>query len=258
MKRHPRRTAAALIALLCLFPCFAAAQTRTEEEIDRGRFGAEDPKESGTAAEKEDPYAKWIGLGLRAGPSFRVYTPAGDTPYTGGDAPGFSMDAGLQVNVRLLSFLSLQAEAVFTWDKASVWSYRAGTGAEVRYANDYQALFFQFPLVVKFDLYPGRFKISPFFGAYYVLPLGKLEASNSLNADRQSLGYRVSPPAGLLGGVSGALGLGPGALIADIRYAADLGDLEAREGTIHQFRRSMISVTLGYELGFIAKKRGKP
>jgi hypothetical protein len=259
MTKHLRRKAApAFLALLCLLPCFAAAQTRTEEEIDRGRFGAEEPEEPGTAPAETGLDAKWLRLGVRAGPSFRFYTPREDTPYTGGDTTGISVETGVQVNVQILSFLSVQGEAVFTWDNASVWAYRSGTGSEFRYTNDYSAFFFQFPLVVKFDFYPGRFKISPFFGAYFLTPLGKLGVSNSLNGDRQSLSYGVFPPAGLLGGLSGALNLGPGAVIADIRYAADLGGLEAREGTIQQFRRSMTSVTLGYELGFFAKKRGKP
>jgi hypothetical protein len=50
--------------------------------------------------------------------------------------------------------------------------------------------------------------------------------------------------------------MGPGAIIADLRYAADLGSLEAKNGGIEAFRRGMISLTVGYELGFFTRKGG--
>jgi hypothetical protein len=59
---------------------------------------------------------------------------------------------------------------------------------------------------------------------------------------------------GFLGGLSGAMKFGPGMIIADLRYAADLGDFEARDTKI--FRRSMVSFTVGYELGFFTKQKG--
>jgi hypothetical protein len=256
MKKHSWYKAAALFALLCLFPCFAAAQTRTEEEVDTGRFGAEEPKDSGASPE-EDINGKWLRLGFRLGPSVRFYTPSNDTPYTGGDTHAVSMDMAFQANLRLLPFLSVQAEAIFTWDNASLWAYRKGANNEIdRYTNDYTAFSLQFPLLVKFDLYPGKFKISPFFGGYCLAPLGNLRASNSLNGETHSFSWRASPPLGLLAGLSGTRKLGPGAIIADLRYAADLGGIEAKNGGINEFRRGMISLTVGYELGFFTRKGG--
>ncbi|MDR0586544.1 MAG: hypothetical protein LBG26_04835, partial [Treponema sp.] len=220
-----------------------------------GRFGAEEPEEPAAppAAEKGLD-TDWLYLGLRAGPSLRFYTPSNDIPYTGGDTLSVALDMALQANVRLLSFLSVQAEAVFTWDNASMWAYVGTVNAYDRYTSDFTAFSFQFPFLVKFDFYPGNFRLSPFVGAYYLLPLGKLEASNSLNNDKESLSYRVSPSAGFLGGLSGAMKFGPGMLIADLRYAADLGDFRAAGTKI--FKRSMISFTVGYELGFFPKQKG--
>jgi hypothetical protein len=269
VKRHPRRkmrtgalpaaiwpAAPVLLLLLCLFAPPAAAQTRTEEEIDTGRFGAEEPEDSGAAPGK-DINDKWLRLGFRMGPSLRFYTPSNDTPYTGGDTYAVSMDLALQANLRLLPFLSIQAEAVFTWDNASFWAYYTGTD-QLRhsYTNDYTVFSFQFPLLVKFDFYPGNFKISPFFGGYCLAPLGNLKASNSLGGGKSSLSWRVSPPLGLLAGISGTRKMGPGAIIADLRYAADLGGIEARNGGTEEFRRGMISLTVGYELGFFTRKGG--
>jgi hypothetical protein len=247
--------AAALLFLLicCLFPFPAASQTRTEEWVETGRFGAEEPEDSGTAQE-EDLNAKWLRLGLRAGPSIRIYTPSRDPRYTGGDTYTAVLDLAFQANLRVLPFLSVQAEAVFTWDNASLWAYQS---SHIRYTNDYTAFSLQFPLLVKLDFYPGIFKVSPFLGLYYVTPLGRLKVSDSLgNNSGKTLSCRFSPPLGLVGGLSGALKLGPGAVIADLRYAVDFGDLKAKNGSIDEFRRSMISLSVGYELGFFTRKGG--
>jgi hypothetical protein len=260
MKKHPRHTAAlpaaALFLLLCLFPPFAAAQTRTTEEwVETGRFGAEEPDDpSASAAAAKGLNTHWLYLGLRAGPSLRFYTPSDDTPYTGNDTLSVALDIALQANLQVLSFLSVQAEAVFTWDNASLWAYTGTVTAYDRYTKDYTAFSFQFPFVVKLDFYPGKFRLSPFAGAYYLLPLGKLEASDSRNNDKGSSSYKISPSVGFLGGLSGAMKFGPGMLIADLRYAADLGEFEA--GDTKLFRRGMISFTVGYEFGFFTRKKG--
>jgi hypothetical protein len=233
-----------------------AAQTRTEEWVETGRFGTEETEETG-ADTKDDINDQWLRLGLRAGPSLRFYTPSRDTRYTGGDTRAAALDLAFQANLRVLPFLSVQAEAVFTWDNASLWAYQKGANNEAdRYTKDYTAFSLQFPVLVKFDFYPGRFKVSPFLGLYCLAPLGKLTASNSLNDETHSLSYRVSPPLGFLAGLSGSIKLGPGSVIADLRYGADFGGFEAKNGSTEEFRRSMISLTLGYELGFLTKKGG--
>jgi hypothetical protein len=239
------------LLLLCLFSPLAA-QTRTEEWVETGRFGTEEIEETG-ADTKGGINDRWLRLGLRAGPSLRFYTPSRDTRYTGGDTRAAALDLAFQASLRVLSFLSVQAEAVFTWDNASLWAYEPGV---VRYTKDYTAFSLQFPVLVKFDFYPGKFNLSPFLGLYYLAPLGRLEVSNSLDNETSSLSYRASPPLGFLGGLSGSMKLGPGAVIADLRYGADFGGIKAKDGSTEEFRRSMISLTLGYELGFFTRKGG--
>jgi hypothetical protein len=273
MKRHPRKktrtaslltTSALLPLFLLLFTVlplpFTAAQTqsRTEEWVDTGRFGAEEPKDADAAAPARGINSDRLYLGLRVGPSLRFYTPADDTPYTGGDTHAPSLDAAFQANLRILAFLSVQVEAVFTWDNASVWAYRSASLTD-RYTRDYSSFSFQFPLLVRLDFYPGRFRVSPFLGVYYLLALGDLEASDSLGGGSRTVDYEVSPPVGFLGGLSGAVKFGPGMIFADLRYAADLGTFRAGDGSIEKFRRSMVSFTAGYELGFFPKKKeGRP
>jgi hypothetical protein len=263
MRHNDRRKVSAIFAvapvllLLCLFPPLAAAQTRTEERVETGRFGTEEVDSSGTDGGQKGFDTDWVYLGLRVGPSLRIYTPSNDARFTGGDTRAVSLDTVFQVNVQLLSFLSIQTEALFTWDNASLWAYNNGSGMAIdRYTKDYTALSFQFPLIAKFDFYPGGFRVSPFIGAYYMAPLGKLKTSNSLNSETHSLSYKISSPLGLVGGISGATKFGAGIIFADLRYASDLGEFEAKEGDIQEFKRSALSLTLGYELGFFSKKKG--
>jgi hypothetical protein len=264
MKECFRRLPLTLLFLLLLwaFPSSSEAQTRTKEQIETGRFGVEEQEPSETALTGETNYANhWFYLGLRTGPSLRFYTAPEDTPHTGGDAYGYSMDTAFQATWQIFSFLSLQGEMIFTWDNASVWGYFREPGASVhraeRYTENFSSFSLLFPLTARLDFYPGIFRLSPFFGAYYITPLGNLEHGNSRNGDSESLAYQVPPPFGLTLGVSWALKMGAGSIFADFRYAADLGEPEPKDGTLDTYHRNMVSVTLGYEFGFFAKKRSE-
>jgi hypothetical protein len=255
MRKNPRWKAVVplLVLLCCLFAPCVAAQTRTD--VDTGRFGAEEP-ELQDAAPRVDPdfFSHRLYLGLRAGPSFRFYTPAKDTPYTGGDTFAPSMDIAFQANLRLLSFLSVQAEIVVTWDNASCWAYdRQGNEME-RYTRDYTTGSLQFPFTVHADLYPGKFKLSPFAGIYLLAPLGELRATDSRGSGTQTDTYVFSPPLGFLGGASLALKMGSGIFFGDLRYMADLGEPKPGHTAILSYRRTMVSLTLGYGWAFLAAK----
>ncbi|MDR1637837.1 MAG: hypothetical protein LBR93_10940 [Treponema sp.] len=284
MKKHPRRKFWAAVLLFCLFPPFAAPQTaeepsaeeprtetpqvetpqteeppqteeaRTEEWIERGRFGAEDIEAPEAGKDSGDYHKHWLYLAARAGPSLRMYTPVDDTPYTGGDAFGFALDMAVQAAVQILPFLSVQGELIFTWDRASRWDYfHTVSGEQERYTWDYNSFSLMFPLMAKLNFYPGKFRVSPFIGLYFLVPLGDIQISESLTNEKSTSSYRYSPPLGLLGGISGAMKLGPGMIFADLRYAADLGEVEPAGGDIKTYLRSMGSLTFGYEWAFFTK-----
>ncbi|MFP3090594.1 hypothetical protein LQZ21_09740 [Treponema sp. TIM-1] len=262
MKRHSRlRVPAVLLfaALLCCpTPHAANAQDETVEWIETGRFGTEEGGPPSTAPEETERPDKWLYAGVRLGPSLRFYTPSGDTVYTGGDTRALSLDTAFEANLRVLPFLSIQGEVIFTWDNASYWNYTRISGVTDRYSQDYTAFSLQFPLFARFDLYPGKFRVSPFLGLYFLAALGNLKTTNSLDNKQQSWAYRVSPPVGLLGGLNVGRELGPGALLIDLRYGIDLGEPEVRSGDLKTYRRSMMSLTVGYEWGFITKRENKP
>jgi hypothetical protein len=253
MKKNILLLGAAL--LFCTAPFFAAAQTIVEE-IETGRFGAEEPL-SGNSESGEKTYKDhWLFLGGRLGPSLRLYTPSGDTAFSGGDTYGWSLDAAIQASVLITPAFSIQAEVVFTWDNASVWKYALNpNNVDVdRYTQQFSGFSLQFPLTARLNFYPGKFRISPFLGGYFLLPLGEMKVDSSRDKE-ESFSYSVSPPFGLLGGLSAGFPLGSGMIFADIRYTADIAEPELRDNGIKTYRRHMVSFSIGYEFGLF--KKGK-
>ena len=246
---------AAVFLLFGIAPFFVAAQT-TEERIETGRFGVEEPWAKETSpADGEGTGSRWLYLGLRAGPSLGVYIPGDDTAFTGGDGYGASLATAVQATVEIVPRFSVQAEAVFAWDNGSLWQYEysAVLSDLASYQHKFKALSLQFPLLAKLNFYPGKFRVSPFLGAYAILPLGDVEIAK--HDETSSSGYSSSPPLGLLGGVSVEFPLGPGLLFADIRYSADLGDTELRAGDMETYARHAAALSLGYEFGLFKKRQ---
>jgi hypothetical protein len=242
-----------LLALFCLFPFFAAAQT-SGERIETGRLGAADPEAANAPPAEDRAYGnRWLYLGLRAGPSLGIYTPGDDTAFTGGDGYGASLNVAAQAAVEIVPLFSVQAEAILAWDQGYLWRYEYSNSENdiISSQHKFKALSFQFPLLAKLNFYPGKFRVSPFLGAYVIVPLGKLETSG--HGKTASYAYSYSPPLGLLGGLSVEFPLGPGLIFVDLRCAADLGKTEPR-GDMETYTRHTATLSLGYEFGFFKKR----
>jgi hypothetical protein len=248
-----------LIGVLLFFsiaPSFAQARN-TEEQIETGRFGAEEP-ESGAAGSGDKTYKNhWLFLGPRLGPSLGIYTPKGDTAFSGGDTYGVSLDAGIQASVQIVPFFSLQAEMIVNWDRAAVWFYALNPNrVDVdSHTRRFEGISLEFPVMAKLNFYPGKFRVSPFLGCYVPVPLGTMKMSDPLEEEK-SFSYSFSPPLGILGGLSAAFPAGPGMFFADIRYAADLAEPELKDGgDISTFLRHKVVISAGYEFGFFKKQQ---
>ncbi|MDR2071227.1 MAG: PorT family protein [Treponema sp.] len=249
---------AAVVFFFCAVSFFAPARTAGEEITGRGGYGTIDldPKKTGKKANVHNE--QWLFLGIRLGPSLRFYTPSGDTAFTGGDAIGPSLEAGVQADLRIVPLLGIQVEAVFTWDNASIWQYAlndAGNDLD-RYTRYFEGMSLHFPLTAKLNFYPpGEFRISPFFGGYFVLPLGKMK-TGSPRDEEESFSYSLSLPVGLTGGVSIAYPLGPCIIFVDLRYAADLGEPDLDGSGLETYRRHGVSLSLGLEFGLLKRQGG--
>jgi hypothetical protein len=252
MKKKILSLTAALLFVLTV-PFFTAAQT-TEEVT--GRFGAEEPVPAVSVDGDKPTYSnRRLFLGGRLGPSLRFYTPEGDTAFTGGDTNAVSLDAAVQVNLLIVPLFSVQAEAVFTWDNASVWQYaRNPNGVDLdRYTRWFRGFSLQFPLTARLNFYPGKFRLSPFLGGYVLLPLGNMKTGSALDGEL-SFSRPIPSSLGLLGGLSAAYPFGSGILFVDVRFAADLSEQELRDSGLKTFRRNALSISLGYEFGFFKKQ----
>jgi hypothetical protein len=254
-----KRPGVCLIAALLFFhaaaPFCAEGQT-TEKRVETGRFGAEEPLSGDEASGGDISYKNhWLFLGARLGPSLRFYTPSEDTAFTGGDTYGVSLDLGLQASLQIVPAFSVQAEMVFTWDNASRWEYALNPKGELdRYTRRFTGFSLQIPLSAKLNFYPGDLRVSPFLGGYFLVPLGKMEVDSPLYGEG-SYSYSISPPLGVLGGLNVGFPLESGTVFFDIRCCADLGKADLRGGEgMDTFRRSMVSLSVGYEFGFFKKQ----
>jgi hypothetical protein len=253
MNKNIRLLSAALV-LLCGIPCLAPAQTT--EYPETGRFGAEEPVVSESAALGAIHNSRWLYLGLRAGPSLRLYTPSHDVAFTGGDTYGPSPEVGILADFRLFPRFSVQTEIDFTWDQAAVWQYSANAAQNdlERHTQHFEGFSLQFPFMAKLNFYPGKFRVSPFFGPYVTVSLGKMKIVRP-NFDDVSASASFSLPMGLLGGLSLSYPMGPGMIFLDLRYAADLGTPDLSDvGITETYKRRMVSLSMGFEFGLIRKR----
>jgi hypothetical protein len=223
----------------------------------------------------------WLKVGLRGGPSLRLYNPMTST-YTN----SVSFDAGLQVTGQILPFLGIQAEMLFTTDSAPFLGIKDEQLTALEYATSANSLLI--PLVVKGTFRYKRFLLAPFAGLYFTIPLNKMIETEknavSLDAEGNSTTkpveaereWKYTVPLGFTGGIAFGVRLGPGTLFLDTRYMIDFGDTQInRPGQVKNadgtdavntdgtpklesgfavYRRSGVSFTLGYEFNIFPKK----
>jgi hypothetical protein len=199
----------------------------------------------------------WLYLGFRAGYSGRTYVkPSSVDLYIESKTVGSSFEVGVQASFQPLSFLAIQAEGLFTMDNSPFRAYvRPGDiGNYNLVSHEYRSFSLMFPVVLKGTFRPNRFLIAPLAGVYFIVPMGTMTIPESATSD-----YSYVPSMGFTAGIQLGMKLGPGNIFVDTRYAADLGDVELAapfngDKGKALYRRSMVSVSLGYEWGFFKKK----
>jgi hypothetical protein len=211
------------------------------------------PGENAPAAGK-DWEEQVITAGVRSGVSQRWYTEP--EQYTS-SAYSLNFEGDLFISVRLNSLLSLQAEFDFNVDQLV---YRGiddigGVGEYIpALVNEkYTSYSLMFPVLFKVNFRPGNFRLAPFGGIYAFIPLGS--ASYRKNSVEDSFSWSSPAPLGYILGLEGAMKLGPGLLLADIRYGEDFGAIAIQNDTGTAYRRGILSLTLGYAFGFIRAVR---
>jgi hypothetical protein len=261
--------------ILAVFLCAALWGTAAHAQNREGAGPRYKIKPTADSAGASVPWYKaedslsnhWLYAGLRGGGSFRFYTlPELIKDYHTG-IPDLSYEAALHAAFRFLPFMSVQAEAVFTQDRARFQGpeyYKSGDESWfVFYTDSYTSTSLQFPLTLKFPLVFDPYIISPFGGVYVTLPLGKTALRSNRAAGKSGdLDYDLTGYLGYTTGVDLGMRLGPGILFLDARYGGDFGEtaIHLEDGNTLSYTRSMLSLSVGYELALIRKggrARGK-
>jgi hypothetical protein len=197
-------------------PGTAAAGQRTAN----GTRGSVDLPDNDSDAWKH----KVLFLNARLGVSNRYFLSKG-VP----DALIFTGDAGIEGEVHPFNFFALQFGANYAMD----WDPRVSSPLSGTYIVS-------IPFMAKFLLNTSKATTLGIYGGGY--------------ANFPILGKTTPPPFGVLAGLDLAVHAGPGAVLFDIRYSADMGNTDAEDDKIESYNRMFLTFSAGYKIGFIKRK----
>jgi hypothetical protein len=180
---------------------------------------------------------KWIYPGIRVGVSSHSYQLNTSSNLEADNHMAF--EAALLGELQIAKLFAIQPEIVYSGDTVSA----NNTDIDVTINTSTLTI----PILVKLTFRPGNFYLAGFTGPYFSFPLGAMAIER--NGTTESYGYTA--PMGISGGADVGIKLGQGVLFLDVRYSADLKYFWANDSA--QFTRSIFSVSLGYNYGFINK-----
>jgi hypothetical protein len=203
------------------------------------------------AAQARQTPQYWLHLGLRLGGSLRFYSRPQSGSFIEKDTHSFlNGNAALEVSFQFHPLFAAQGEAIFSNDYAPYKAYQ-NTGASLVVRDDpFISYSIMFPLSFKFTIRDEPLFAAALGGLYYALPLGEMR-NNTLGG---SFAYSLTLPLGYMLGINIGMKTGPGRLFLDLRWAQDIGET-IKTGTQEPvYRRCMLILALGYEMGFFRKK----
>ncbi|MDR1575018.1 MAG: PorT family protein [Treponema sp.] len=207
--------------------------------------------------EQSEPEEKWLYLGLRVGPSVRLYSRDTANPFAENNIYNFlNITAGVQAAFQFLPFLAVQAEVLFTNDYApysavdAVVNTATNTGTMKADPDPFISYSLMFPLALRYTYRQGKLFAGALAGLYFSVPLGDMQ-NKTLGG---KFGYSMNLPLGYTLGINVGTKLGPGSLFLDLRWAADIGKTQKNSGE-DIYKRSMVTIAIGYELGFFPKQK---
>jgi hypothetical protein len=193
------------------------------------------------------PYNRRFYLGLRAGGAFNSLTTQGSGNYEAGASQWFGGEGALMAEFRLFRFLSLQTEAVFIYDLFNAARQSQENGELVRSTDTFRTMFLMFPLHIKLLLEINSFTLSPFLGAYLIMPLGTMNISSDGETGDGTYPYGIVPPLGMSLGFDVGFPLGAGELVTGLRVDQNVGLSSVQNINRMQYYRSQVTIFLGYK-----------
>jgi hypothetical protein len=201
------------------------------------------------------PPQHWLYLGLRAGTSLRVYKRSTAEPFIEKDVHHYyNINAALQLTWQMVSFMGIQAEGIFSNDYAPYEIYETNAAHSVLTlrSEPFTAYSLMFPLTLKCTLRKEPLLAAALGGVYLAVPLGNMQ--NGVYGG--SFPYSFTVPVGYTVGINLGMKAGPGYLFLDLRWAQDLGETIKTESMESLYRRSMVILALGYEIGLFRRVTG--
>jgi len=174
----------------------------------------------------------WMNIGFRFGGGLQINS----APSWEGILDGFTphdiynyyqiIQGGLYLNIQPASFFGIQLEAVFAQN------------LEMERAS------LMFPALLRISHRKESSLFSILGGGYLTIPMG--ESADTYN-------FQHAPPLGWTAGFMIGNKAGSGHYFLDIRYARDFGDNRRIGVQDAGFRRNLLSISVGYEFGFIER-----
>ena len=197
------------------------------------------------ATGEKEPHTMSFYTGLRAGGFLNLYAFQTSRGYEGGTSRAFSGEAALLAEFHPFRFFSIQAEAAVVYEK---FGNARETAEAARHNSVFSVLSLHFPLLIKAPVSFGRFSLSPFAGAYYILSLWP--AGADFGGDETSYSWRVDPPLGISLGIDMGATLRPGKFFMGLRYDQDLGTTLGEDLRSPLYSRFRLGLTLGWAFRF--------
>jgi hypothetical protein len=207
-------------------------------------------------------------VGTRVGGSMKFYAPSRDYFGNSGLYPNKSgsFNGAIQAAFQPIDFFAIQTELLFSKDHTSFSETgyiqdSSGKYYRAKITETFDMNILTIPILAKFTYRPRNFYIAGLAGIYFNVPLGYAELGLSMtlldyNAT-DSISERFSfhtYPGFMVGSIFG-IKLGSGVIFADIRYGIDFNDtkIEFDQRTVSVYKRSVLHISLGYEIGLIKK-----
>jgi TolB-like protein len=210
----------------------------------------------------EDWKYKLLHVGIRPGFSFHFYDTA-DTAFSGLAAKtGYSIDIAAILALQIHQNISLQTELVFSADSMKVTRNFSVYDEYENFLFDYdttQTFSSQnmlIPILVKGTWRPSVFSLEGLAGMYFSVPIGEMKMHDSFSGTTETGNTKFLT--GFIAGGSIGVKAGYGLLFLDARYMIDFANtgIETKTFTSEIYRRSMVSLGIGYSVGFFTLKGG--
>ncbi|MDE5898168.1 MAG: PorT family protein [Treponemataceae bacterium] len=158
---------------------------------------------------------------------------------------------GIFARANVFKGLGIQLEALFTGNNGVKGKYESSGGNAVETVS-YVAL--DIPLLAVYDFNVGPVVLTPFLGPNFSIPLGdaksKSKASGKSVDSDMPIAIRCIP--GIAFGLAAGFPVGPGAVVAEMRYLHDFTPLSIGENGVHVdiATRGALSISAGWQFMF--------